>query len=180
MRSLRLVITGRPGVGKSTLFSTIISTLREHDIPVGGVMAPEVRVEGRRIGFKLVDLLTGEEAWLARRDYPSPVRVGSYGVVVEEASQLVERALNRAMSETPVVGIDEVGPMELKLPVFKPMLLKLLRSDKHLILVVHYNLSDREILSELATAKKVVLTLENREGYRRTLPPEVLREVKQA
>jgi nucleoside-triphosphatase len=143
-------------------------------------MAPEVRVEGRRIGFKLVDLLTGEEVWLARRDYPSPVRVGSYGVVVEEASQLVERALNRAMSETPVVGIDEVGPMELKLPVFKPMLLKLLRSDKHLILVVHYNLSDREILSELATAKKVVLTLENREDYRRTLPPEVLREVKQA
>ena len=143
-------------------------------------MAPEVRVEGRRIGFKLVDLLTGEEVWLARRDYPSPVRVGSYGVVVEEASQLVERALNRAMSETPVVGIDEVGPMELKLPVFKPMLLKLLRSDKHLILVVHYNLGDREILSELATAKKVVLTLENRENYRRTLPLEVLREVKQA
>jgi len=180
LKLLRLVITGRPGVGKSTLFNTVVSFLRENGVVVGGIIAPEMRVDGKRIGFKIVDLLTGEETWLARKDYAGSVRVGSYGVLVNEASKLVEKALSRALSEAFVVGIDEVGPMELKLPVFKPLLLKLLRSSKHLILVVHYNLSDREILSEIAKARRVVLTLENRENYRRVLPLEVLNELKSA
>jgi len=175
---MKLVITGRPGVGKSTLFNAIISVLRNNGVIVGGVIAPEVRVNGKRVGFKIIDLLTGEEAWLAKRDSPSPVRVGSYGVLVNEASRLVERALSRAISEAEVIGVDEVGPMELKLPVFKPLLLKLLNSNKHLILVVHYNLSDVEIKSKIENAWRITLTLENREIYRRSLPLEVLRKLR--
>jgi nucleoside-triphosphatase len=175
---MKLVITGRPGVGKSTLFNIIVSTLRENGVIVGGIIAPEVRVNGKRLGFKLVDLLTGEETWLARRDNPSPVRVGSYGVLVNEASRLIRGALSRALSEAQVVGVDEVGPMELKLPVFKPLLLRLFESNKHIILVVHYNLSDREIRARIEDARKIVLTPENREIYRKTLPLEVLRELR--
>ena len=175
---MKLVITGRPGVGKSTLFNTIVTSLKDKGIIVGGIITPEVRVSGKRIGFKIVDLLTSEETWLAKREYPSSVKVGSYGVLINEASRLVEKALSRAISEALVVGVDEVGPMELKLPVFKPLLLKLLKSGKHVILVVHYNLSDPEITSEIKDAKRVVLNMENREVYKRTLPLEVLRELK--
>lgn len=177
---LKLLITGRPGVGKSTLFSTIVRELREAGYIVGGFMAPEVRQGGQRLGFKVVDLMTGAEAWLARRDVISPIRVGSYGVLVEEASKLVERALVGALEGANVIGIDEVGPMELKLPVFKPLLLKVLDSRKPMVLVIHIRMNDDDILLRLNDARRIVLTFENREIYRKTIPKQVLDALKRA
>ncbi|MEM0470086.1 MAG: NTPase [Desulfurococcaceae archaeon] len=177
---VRLVITGRPGVGKSTLFNTVVSTLRESNFRVGGIVAPEVREKGVRVGFKVVDLSTGEETWLARRGYVSPVKVGSYGVLVSEADELVQRALKGALEQADVIAVDEVGPMELKLPSFRSLLIRALDSTKPLVLVVHFNLGDRDILSRLEKAWRVVLTLENREQYRKTLPGELLRVLKSA
>jgi len=176
----KLVITGRPGVGKSTLFNAVISTLRENGFKVGGMIAPEVRDKGVRIGFKVVDLLTGEETWLAQKGYPSAARVGQYGVIIGEADALVKKALLRAIEQADVIGVDEVGPMELKLPSFKPLLLKVLNTGKPTILVVHFNLNDKEILSRLEGWRKIVLTFENREYYKKLLPREVLESIKSA
>lgn len=171
---LKYVITGRPGVGKSTLFNRIIQTIRDSGYTVGGVIAPEVREGGVRLGFKIVDLLTGEETWLARRGYPSDIRVGSYGVLVHEANRLISVAIQRALDKADVLAIDEVGPMELRLPSFKPLLLKALDSGKPSILVVHFNLRDQEILSKLSNAVKIVVTIENREELKTRIPGEVL------
>lgn len=175
---VKLVITGRPGVGKSTLFNSIVNTLRESGFKVGGIIAPEVRERGVRVGFKIINLLTGEEAWLARKDYVSTVKVGSYGVLVNEADELVRRALEDALKQADIIAIDEVGPMELKLPSFKPLLIKALDSAKPLLIVMHFNLNDRDIVSRLEKARKVILTFENREQYRKTLPREFLNVLK--
>ncbi|MEM4717372.1 MAG: NTPase [Desulfurococcaceae archaeon] len=175
---LRYIITGKPGVGKSTLFNHVISILKESNYRIGGFIAPEVRDRGYRIGFKVVDLLTNEETWLARKDYHSSVKVGSYGVLLSEADRLIKKALESAMQSSDIIGIDEVGPMELKLPSFKPLLLRILNLQKPVILVIHYNLSDRNILEKIKDAKKIIVTFENREKLRESIPWEILLELR--
>jgi len=171
----RLVITGRPGSGKSTLFRRIVDKLRDAGYTVGGISSPEVRVGGKRIGFKIIDLLTNEERWLAKRGYISRARVGSYGVLLKEATELWKKALSRAL-KADVIGIDEVGPMELKIPGFKYDLVnKVLTSPKPLILVIHYRLDPRSI--GLLASKIITVTLENRERLNKELPKNFLMEV---
>jgi len=170
------IITGRPGIGKSTLFTKIMDRLRESGFIVGGFKAPEVRDRrGFRIGFKVVDLMDGEEAWLARKNYYSNIRVGRYGVLVEEASRVIAKALRNAIDRAQVIGVDEVGPMELKIPVFREMLDKILEIDKPRVLVVHYRLSDLGIVRR---GKKYIVTLANRDSLAMNLPDHVLEAVK--
>jgi nucleoside-triphosphatase len=171
------VITGRPGIGKSTLFGKIVEYAKQKGIIVGGISTPEVRdYNGRRIGFKIIDLLSGEETWLARRNCSSPIRVGSY-CVLEGASLLIQKAFSRALNEAQVIGVDEVGPMELRLPAFKDGLLQLFESEKTLILVVHFRLKDKDILNKISDGEWIHLDIHNRDYYGRTLPEKIVLEL---
>jgi len=54
---MNIFITGKPGVGKTSLVMEIIKELK---LDAGGIIAPEIRNKERE-GFKIVDLSTGEE-----------------------------------------------------------------------------------------------------------------------
>jgi len=175
----RIVITGRPGVGKSTLFMNILNTLKSHGYKIAGIHSPEVRSSGYRIGFRFVDLYNGRSSWLAKKSFESPIKIGRYGVLVNEALNLWKRALEN-MKRADIVGIDEVGPMELRLPGFKNDLLnKVLELRKPIILVIHFRLRDRDILCKLREAIWYEVTIKNRSLLNKQVPIEVLRLVRE-
>src|SRR5580700_5727833 len=59
------LITGPPGIGKSTLVSKVVFSVRSTGHGVGGCLTKEVRKGRERTGFRLIDLLSGNEAELA-------------------------------------------------------------------------------------------------------------------
>jgi len=75
-----LLITGLPGVGKTTLIKKLSEALKGfHPI---GFYTEEIREEGVRGGFELIDL-DGRRGLLSHRDIRSPYKVGQYRVDIK-------------------------------------------------------------------------------------------------
>lgn len=114
-----VVVTGPPGVGKTTLIKKTCDALRSRHIPVQGFYTQECREEGCRIGFDVVTL-AGDRQPLARlraatsRDDGSQF-VGKYRVLLSsfEACALPVLTLPVVPAPVPVIVVDEIGKMEL-------------------------------------------------------------------
>ncbi len=114
---VNLLITGLPGVGKSSLINKIIEEARSRNLTVGGILTPEVRSEVRgkkvRIGFLIVNILTREQDFLAKVGVKSRYRVSKYGVIKENIENIGVKGLIQAVKEADLIVIDEIGKMEL-------------------------------------------------------------------
>ncbi|MGC8593933.1 MAG: nucleoside-triphosphatase, partial [Nitrososphaeria archaeon] len=59
------VITGSPGIGKTTALVKLIKMLKNSGVEVDGFYSVEVKDKGERIGFSFVDIKTGDTVLLA-------------------------------------------------------------------------------------------------------------------
>ncbi|HVO26881.1 MAG TPA: nucleoside-triphosphatase [Candidatus Margulisiibacteriota bacterium] len=73
-----LLVTGVPGVGKTTLLRSVAQQAPQ---PLGGFTTDEIRTQGQRVGFRIVPL-HGRGRIMAHVDRRSRTRVGHYGVDV--------------------------------------------------------------------------------------------------
>jgi len=110
-----VVVTGNTGTGKSTLVRGAVGLLRDQGFRVGGILAPGLIEDGRRTGFDIVDLRTGESTALAREhgEADGPHARWSRFAFRPDGLDLGRRALGPAADDTDVVIVDEVGPFEL-------------------------------------------------------------------
>jgi Predicted nucleotide kinase len=107
-----MAVTGKPGVGKSTL---VMKSLDQLDCVVGGMLTKDVRVRGKRVGFELRDLRCGALGTLASLEGAGP-RLGRYHVNLHDLEEIGAAAIEDAVLRADIVVIDEVGAMELFLP----------------------------------------------------------------
>lgn len=133
----RVAITGRPGVGKTTLIEHVIETL---PLSAGGIIGKEILVCGHRVGFSLIDVATGEEGILAHIHQRIGPQIGRYTVNVKTLEDLAIPAIYSAIASNHLVIIDEFAPMELLAPAFIPAVEAALASDKPLIIATHATL----------------------------------------
>ncbi len=121
-----LILTGRPGIGKTTIIKAFIAQLADR---AGGFYTEEILGPGGRKGFRLITL-DGRSDVIAHMDFKSRSMVGRYGVKVEVIDQLGAGAIRSAIDHNPIVIIDEIGKMELFSSPFQSAVLKAIGSSK--------------------------------------------------
>ncbi len=123
-----LLLTGAPGVGKTTILRKVVANLPP--MTLRGFLTDEIREDNERVGFRLAPfegdaaLLAHIETRLASKtrsatgqgrqapvDSSSLHRVGRYRVEVAALERIVESALTPADSRALYI-VDEIGKME--------------------------------------------------------------------
>jgi nucleoside-triphosphatase THEP1 len=137
-RSPVFILTGGTGSGKTTRAREVVEGLRARGLRVGGILAPGLLEDGRRTGFDLVNLATGESARLAREHGSDAGRHAQWSRFSFEAEGLAlgRKALGPDARTADVVLVDEVGPFELAGGGWAQALDELVRSHAGVVLLV--------------------------------------------
>jgi nucleoside-triphosphatase len=165
---LAILLTGRPGIGKTTVMRRLADLLAGRVI--GGFYTGEIRVAGQRQGFG-VSTLSGTTAVLAHTRIHSPHHVGRYGVDVEAFERTVLPELARAVD---VLLIDEIGKMECFSARFVQRVRELLNGAVPIVATVA--LSGSGFIAEAKRRPDVEL-LEVTVGNRDELPKQLAERV---
>lgn len=161
-----LLLTGAPGVGKTTVLVKTVDALKAEGISVGGMISREAREGNARVGFEIMDLHGGKHGWLAHVNQQSGPRVGKYYVNIQDLENIGAKAITDASEKCDVIAIDEIGPMELYSQKFKQAVVLALGSKKLVLALVHRKAKDLLITEAKARedAKIFTVTASNRNG----------------
>ena len=155
-----ILLEGEPGVGKTTLILNIAERLSSQRI--GGFYTQEIREKGQRVGFRLATF-SGQSGILSHMKFTAGPIVGKYRVNLPQFEKIAVNGLEKAISESFIILIDEIGKMELFSGQFKKILPRCFDSDKTLIATImsrSHPYVDR--LKTRSDVKLIKVTKENR------------------
>ena len=170
-------MTGKPGVGKTTVLAKAVSALNGKGFSTGGMISREVRESGFRMGFEILDSGSGKRGWLAHVNQKVGPQVGKYRVNLEDLENIGAQAIYYAIENSDVIVIDEIGPMELFSEKFKNATRKALESTKLVLAVVHWKARDKliEDAKNMKDSETFVVTEENRNDLNQVIADEAIK-----
>ena len=128
----KILITGLPGVGKTTLVLKLAKGLRDF-FPVG-FFTSEIREKGIRKGFS-IESFDGGKSILAHINIESLHRVGKYNVDVQGLELFLD-GIPFLSEKSEIIVIDEIGKMECFSEKFKMIVEQILASEKIIIATI--------------------------------------------
>ncbi len=170
------LITGSSGIGKTTIVQRIAKKLQSEGYKAGGLYCPEIRENGRRKGFRIVDLANRQSEILAHKDFEDGVKVGSYKVSIQNIEAVCHKSFPHAFREADYLMIDEIAPMELYSETFGTYLKQALDGEKPVLAVIHRK-AGSGFIGRIKKRKDVRLFTVNEENRDR-LVPELEAEMK--
>ena len=127
-------------MGKTAAILSLTEDLRRQGLHVAGVASPRVLSAGETVGYRVRDLVTGEERPLCsdrppgipfRRFFFSPDGLAFANALLEQAAR-----------EAEMIVVDEVGPLEISGGGFAPGVRGALRSPASLVVTARPSLVD--------------------------------------
>lgn len=171
MKKRLLLLTGPPGVGKTTALLRIAEALKAKGYGVGGMISRDVRRDGSRIGFEVMDFSDGRTGVLATVNQNKCPRVGKYHVELDDLNRVGVNAILRAVENLDVVIVDEIGPMELFSEQFREVVRKAFESQKLVLCTIHWKMTDNLIdsIKKREDSEMYMITHENRQNLPKTV-----------
>jgi nucleoside-triphosphatase len=171
--SLKIALTGEPGVGKSTLVRKVIVG---ESFSSGGMISQDRRISGRRVGFEICDVGSGALGTLASLDGSGP-KFGRYHINLEDLEETGARSIEDAI-DSDLLVIDEVGPMELFSKRFVAAVENALLLDRRMLVVLHAK-SQHPLAKRIrGTFHVITVTKENRDLLTGEIRDEILRDIR--
>jgi len=168
--SKNILITGLPGIGKTTLIKKIKAELK--GLRPAGFYTEEIREDGIRKGFELISL-SGRKGLLSHVDIRSPYRVSKYGVDVKQFEDFLD-SIPFFERGTGIVIIDEIGKMECFSKKFERIVREYLESEKVFISTI--SLKGGGLIEEVKKRNDIKL-FEMSPANRDTTLSEILKEL---
>ena len=161
-----MLVTGKPGIGKTSILRRTVKELKNRKYEVGGMICREVREGGVRIGFEIMDLSTETRGWLAHVNQPTGPKIGKYHVNLTDLEVIGVGAILDALQNADVLAVDELGPMEFSSTAFSKALVKAVETIKPMMGTIHYGLENSIIDSIKKREETEILkvTYKNREN----------------
>ena len=129
----KVLLSGPPGSGKTTLTNRVVHILRERGAVLAGFTTADIRRGGRRTGFTITGI-GGLERLLAVRGGGGP-QVGSYGVDIAAFEEVALLEVENGLELGATLVIDEIGKMELLSPRFQALVPRIFEAERVLATV---------------------------------------------
>jgi len=126
-----LLLTGVPGIGKTTIIRQVAQRLK--DSAIRGFFTEEMREAGKRQGFRLV-AFDGTAKVIAHVEFPKIHRVGKYGVAVGVIDDAADRLALDPDAE--IFLVDEIGKMECLSERFITAMRRLLSGPRPMVATI--------------------------------------------
>jgi len=153
-----LIITGKPGCGKTTLIKEVCLSVRDR---AGGFYTEEIIEDGSRLGFVL-KTFDGRQGVLAKKGMTSIHKLNKYGIDLRVLEDIGADSLAKALKEKEPIVIDEIGSMEMVSDIFRKVLMMCLVSGKRVLATVRFNAQPfTDEIKKMKDTSVIVLTREN-------------------
>ena len=170
MMRKNVLLTGKPGIGKTTAIRSIVEKLDPNSI--GGFWSKEIRESGRRVGFS-IETLSGKMGTLAHVNLKTGPTVSKYRVNIEDIDLIMVPEMEKARQSGRLIIIDEIAKMELFSENFSDEVRRCLDTG-HVVGTIQ--MRSHPFLDEVRSRSDVVL-IELTTMNRNQIPLEVLERV---